>query len=80
MTIDAHIMINICFPSYIEGPIPKDLGDLVQLKELFLDDNELTGSIPTELGNLSGVDYIALANNNIGESIFLLGSGLIVCS
>lgn len=71
------------FPSYIEGTIPTDLGNLVQLKELFLDDNELTGSVPTELGNLSSVDYIALASNNLGMFRVIFGlawQGLVVCT
>lgn len=57
--------------SYIEGPIPTTLGNLVELKELFLDDNELTGSIPTELGRLANANYIALASNNLGKSMCL---------
>jgi Leucine-rich repeat (LRR) protein len=55
--------------SYIEGTIPSTLGNLVQLKELFLDDNELTGSIPSELGGLLNVDYVALASNNLGKKL-----------
>jgi Leucine-rich repeat (LRR) protein len=56
-----------CCHSYIEGPIPSSLGNLGQLKELFLDDNELTGSIPSELGKLTSATYIALASNNLGK-------------
>lgn len=54
--------------SYIDGTIPTALGNLVHLKELFLDDNELTGSIPSELGGLTNANYICLASNNLGTS------------
>lgn len=39
----------------------------MKLQELFLDDNELTGTIPTELGRLVNANYICLASNNLGE-------------
>ena len=53
--------------SYIEGTIPGSLGGLVKLQELFIDDNELTGSIPIELARLVSANYICLASNNLGE-------------
>jgi Leucine-rich repeat (LRR) protein len=38
---------------------------LKQLKELFLDGNDLTGTIPPELGQLVNATYIALAENEL---------------
>ena len=35
------------------GVIPKELGQLSDLRQLYLDDNQLTGTIPVELGRLS---------------------------
>lgn len=65
--IQLSIHIYSFFYSYIEGTIPGSLGGLVKLQELFIDDNELTGSIPTELGRLVNANYICLASNNLGE-------------
>ncbi|KAL7529174.1 hypothetical protein ACHAXR_002830, partial [Thalassiosira sp. AJA248-18] len=41
------------------------IGKLNQLRELFLDDNEITGTIPPELGQLTSATYISLADNHI---------------
>lgn len=66
-SLDSYSKCHCFIHSYIEGTIPKNLGNLAQLKELFLDDNELTGSIPSDLGGLANVDYLALASNNLGR-------------
>ena len=36
-------------------PIPRELGNLTNLKELQLGDNQLTGAIPAELGKLTNL-------------------------
>ncbi|ORX34884.1 hypothetical protein BCR36DRAFT_375870 [Piromyces finnis] len=51
------------------GPIPPELGNLSNLKTLFLAHNELSGSIPPELGNLSNLKSLNLAENNLSGSI-----------
>ena len=38
----------------LSGTIPAFLGTLVKLEELKLEHNSLTGTIPPELGNMSG--------------------------
>ncbi|CAN0066951.1 unnamed protein product, partial [Ectocarpus sp. 12 AP-2014] len=48
------------------GPIPKELGDLGELKELRLYDNSLTGPIPPELGNLSALQKLDLSGPSLG--------------
>lgn len=49
------------------GTIPEVLGDLTYLKELDLEDCNLTGTIPTTLGNLAFLDELDLEGN------FLMG-------
>ena len=46
----------------LTGPIPSELGRLVNLEELGLD-NELTGPVPAWLGNLTGLRELHLGGN-----------------
>jgi Leucine-rich repeat (LRR) protein len=41
------------------------LGKLKQLRELFLDDNDFTGTIAPEIGQLVNANYLALAENHL---------------
>ena len=60
----------------LNGRIPKELGGLSNLTELYLaDNNELTGEIPPELGGLSNLTGLYLyANQLTGEIPPELGS------
>ena len=51
------------------GSLPPQLGDLPNLKRLFLPRTGLTGSIPPELGNLSNLWELNLRNNQLTGSI-----------
>ena len=44
----------------LTGPIPAELGQLIQLQYLTLFNNQLTGPIPPELGQLSGLERLHL--------------------
>ena len=44
--------------------IPSGLGDLPKLQRLYLSDNRLTGSIPSELGNLGELEAVRLGGTN----------------
>ena len=52
-------------PHGLTGPIPVELGDLSELRILFLSRNALSGSIPPELGNLARLDSLTLGANQL---------------
>ncbi|CAO2046594.1 unnamed protein product [Urochloa humidicola] len=48
------------------GAIPKYIGELsTGLKYLLLDDNNLSGMVPSSIGNLTGLVSLALSNNSL---------------
>ena len=53
----------------VRGSIPRELGNLTALQELYLSGNELTGSIPEALGNLSELDALDLSDNRLSGNI-----------
>ena len=53
----------------LTGSIPKELGNLSNLRILALNRNDLTGSIPKELGNLSSLQELYLNGNDLTGSI-----------
>ena len=51
------------------GKIPKELGNLANLKTLRISNNQLTGEIPSALGRLTGLTDLFLYNNDLEGSI-----------
>ena len=47
----------------LDGSIPDELGNLINLETLYLQGNRLTGSIPEELGNLNALEILFLQGN-----------------
>ena len=59
----------------MSGEIPEKLGNLLNLKELRLENNSLKGGIPTELGYLVNLQWLWLQGNQLsGEIPGILGS------
>ena len=60
---------------YLSGEISPEFGNLTNLWELHLSNNELEGEIPAELGNLTSLQGLYLSNNELeGEIPAELGS------
>ncbi len=53
----------------LTGPIPPELANLTQLRELALYWNYLSGTIPTELGSLTLLEYLDLDENELTGTI-----------
>ena len=53
----------------LNGRIPKELGSLANLQQLYLWGNQLTGEIPPELGGLSNLQGLWLARNQLTGEI-----------
>ena len=59
----------------LTGPIPPEIGNLVNLERLNLSYNQLTGPIPSEIGNLTNLIDLNLSYNQLTGSIpHLLGN------
>ncbi len=53
----------------LTGALPTELGQLTELRWLWLSGNQLTGPIPSELGNLSELRYLYLSGNRLTGEI-----------
>ena len=53
----------------LSGTIPSELGSLINLRTLWLSQNQLTGRIPAELGNLSNLQSLSLSSNQLTGEI-----------
>ncbi len=49
----------------LNGTLPVEIGNLSELKRLFLHKNQLTGIIPLEIKNLTNLTYLWLNSNNL---------------
>jgi len=53
----------------LQGPLPMEVGWLLDLNELILHDNQLTGSLHPTLGQLTSLQYLYLWNNSFTGTI-----------
>ena len=65
---DRVTSINL-YSNGLNGPIPPELGNIINLTELLLNANNLTGNIPPELGYLINLKRINFFSNNLDGSI-----------
>lgn len=53
----------------LSGTLPEELGALIRLKRLVLNDNLLTDTIPASIGHISTLEELNLANNSLTGEI-----------
>ena len=53
----------------LTGEIPKEIGKLINLKSLDIENNQLTGEIPKEIGKLRNLEELYLYNNQLTGEI-----------
>lgn len=62
--------ITSIYTKGISGSIPKEISNITNLEELYIDDSrELTGSIPSEIGSLKKLKVLDLYSTNVGGEI-----------
>ena len=66
---NGHIIEINLSKNQLSGTIPKELGNLVTLKNLTLSFNYLTGEVPRELGNLVSLTDFNLFHNKLTGAI-----------
>lgn len=61
---------NLHIVLYTAGAIPDEISNLTNVKNIYLDDNQLSGHIPKSIGKLTTLQELSLANNNLGGIYF----------
>ena len=57
--IEETTVLNLQY-DYLNGEIPPEIGNLINLERLYLSNNLLTGEIPPEIGNLTNLESLSL--------------------
>ena len=66
---DGRVAELNLYNNQLSGKIPRELGNLSNLTNLYLVNNQLTGPIPEELGNLSNLRELLLHINQMSGEI-----------
>ncbi|CAL8173350.1 unnamed protein product [Prunus armeniaca] len=63
------LQFSLCGRCCASGLIPPNIGNLIKLNTLYLNDNQLSGLIPKEIGNLKSLVDLELSHNNLSGLI-----------
>ncbi|KAM3394047.1 hypothetical protein P3S68_003048 [Capsicum galapagoense] len=61
----SYLQILELGTNHFSGIIPQEIGNLVNLAELGMEDNQITGSVPISIFNMSSVQILSLWQNNL---------------
>ena len=50
-------------PLFRAGALPSELGNLINLTQFWLGQNQFQGELPSELGNLINLTYLSMSEN-----------------
>ncbi|KAJ9560624.1 hypothetical protein OSB04_005784, partial [Centaurea solstitialis] len=53
----------------LTGEIPKEIGDIIQIRALNLSHNQLTGPIPSHFSNLENIESLDISSNNLSGKV-----------
>jgi len=66
---DKGYVTDLSLWNNLRGIIPSELGQLTQLKVLYLQRNNMVGTLPESLGNCVHLEYLGLAHNRISGTV-----------
>ncbi|KAL9670167.1 hypothetical protein QQ045_007718 [Rhodiola kirilowii] len=61
--------LELAYNPFKEGPLPKDIGDLTKLENLWLTSSNLIGEIPESIGRLASLKNLDLSSNHLSGRI-----------
>ena len=69
--LESKYKVTKIYLEYLQltGEIPKELGKLINLRFLSLNNNQLAGEIPKEIGKLTNLKWLYLHNNQLTGEI-----------
>ncbi len=65
----GSVQILRLFGNQLNGSIPQEIGNLVNLEALILEWNHLIGSIPQDIGKLTNLKYLEMGGNELSGFI-----------
>lgn len=63
----GHVVELQLYYNQLTGFLPPEIGNLTNLKSLYLDRNQLSGPVPAEIGNLAKLEVARLGGNDFNS-------------
>ncbi|XP_070012335.1 probable LRR receptor-like serine/threonine-protein kinase At3g47570 [Nicotiana sylvestris] len=68
--LEVYVICSYCIgTNHFTGIIPQEIGNLVNLVVLFMEENQITGSLPISIFNISSLQTLGLWRNNLNGSL-----------